>query len=102
MTWCHAGAPTRTGFAVCTLRAGHPVDLGRLHLDTVLNRSFPDADVTYRSPFVSTVETEPVVGQCTGCGSIEVVLDRVSGHTDLSAIGESAQYPFGYGCELCS
>ena len=44
----------------------------------------------------------PVYGQCTACGAIEVALHNVTHHRDLSAIGESPRYPFGYGCELCS
>ena len=45
---------------------------------------------------------EPVAGQCTACGSVEVALVRVAGVRDLSGIGESAEYPTGYGCEVCS
>jgi hypothetical protein len=41
-------------------------------------------------------------GLCTGCGSVEVELDRVTGTRDLSSIGESATYPVGYGCAVCS
>lgn len=41
-------------------------------------------------------------GKCTRCGSIEVALDEATGTTDFSYIGESAKYPTGYGCELCS
>lgn len=41
-------------------------------------------------------------GKCLGCGSVEVMLDRVTGTTDLSSIGESATYPVGYGCVVCS
>ena len=43
-----------------------------------------------------------VTGKCTACGAVEVVLDNVTGTTDLSGIGESATYPTGYGCEVCS
>jgi len=31
-----------------------------------------------------------------------VFLVNATGVRDLSAIGESANYPTGYGCELCS
>jgi hypothetical protein len=56
------------------------------------------------APKVSTVETFRAtrIGQCTCCGAIEVVLDKVHGFVDCSVIGESARYPVGYGCELCS
>lgn len=40
-------------------------------------------------------------GACTACGAIEVALHRQMGTRDLSAIGESATYPTGHGCELC-
>lgn len=42
------------------------------------------------------------IGACTACGSVEVVLDEATGTRDLSDIGESAAYPTGHGCELCS
>lgn len=42
-----------------------------------------------------------VYGMCTRCGSIEVKLTKKDGTRDLSKIGESPVYPFGYGCELC-
>lgn len=41
-------------------------------------------------------------GACLSCGSIEVALDRVTGHRDLSDMGESPTYPVGYGCVVCS
>jgi hypothetical protein len=41
-------------------------------------------------------------GRCLACGAIEVNLNRVDGYDDLSSIGESPAYPYGYGCELCS
>lgn len=41
-------------------------------------------------------------GLCTACGSIEVALVKVTGTRDLSGIGESAEYPTGYGCEVCA
>lgn len=44
----------------------------------------------------------PNYGLCTACGAVEVALKRVTGTRDLSSIGESASYPTGYGCELCS
>jgi hypothetical protein len=43
----------------------------------------------------------PTAGYCTACGSIEVILNEVTGIRDFSDIGESAQYPTGYGCEVC-
>lgn len=42
------------------------------------------------------------IGMCTACGAVEVVLDHPTGARDLSGIGESARYPTGYGCEVCS
>lgn len=46
---------------------------------------------------------EPVYGKCLHCGSVETALIfGVRGHLDLSDIGESPEYPYGYGCELCA
>lgn len=47
------------------------------------------------------IEYRTVAGKCTACGSVEVLLDAVTGTTDLSSIGESATYPTGYGCQVC-
>lgn len=44
----------------------------------------------------------PKVGMCTACGSVEVALNAATGTRDLSAIGEDAAYPTGYGCEVCA
>ena len=44
----------------------------------------------------------PTYGMCTGCGSVEVALAKVTGTRDLSAMGEAAAYPTGYGCEVCA
>lgn len=44
----------------------------------------------------------PVYGMCTACKAIEVALNEQQGTRDFSDIGESAHYPTGYGCELCS
>lgn len=41
-------------------------------------------------------------GGCLLCGCVEVRLDNVTGHRDLSDMGESGCYPVGYGCEMCS
>ena len=41
-------------------------------------------------------------GKCLSCGSVEIELNSVSCHLDLSDIGESDHYPAGYGCEVCS
>lgn len=41
-------------------------------------------------------------GLCTQCGSVEVELVKQTGTRDLSSIGESAEYPTGRGCEVCS
>lgn len=41
-------------------------------------------------------------GMCIRCGAVETLLNKVTGHRDLSAIGEHPAYPTGYGCELCS
>ena len=46
--------------------------------------------------------SDQVVGMCTHCGAIEVYLVKATGVRDFSGIGESANYPTGYGCELCS
>jgi len=43
-----------------------------------------------------------VYGMCTACGSVEVALDKPTGTRNLSHIGESANYPVGYGCVVCS
>lgn len=43
-----------------------------------------------------------VYGMCLHCGSVEVELNNQTGTKDLSDIGESASYPVGYGCEVCS
>lgn len=45
---------------------------------------------------------EPVYGFCTACRSVEVRLNEATGTRDLSSMGESADYPTGYGCELCA
>lgn len=45
---------------------------------------------------------EPVYGMCTACGAVEVALNRVTGTRNLAAVGESAAYPTGYGCEVCA
>ncbi len=44
----------------------------------------------------------PTYGMCTHCGAVEVELVHVDGWRDLSDIGESKDYPVGYGCEVCS
>ena len=38
-------------------------------------------------------------GHCTHCGSVEIELVQVDGWRDLDGHEE---YPYGYGCELCS
>lgn len=43
-----------------------------------------------------------IAGMCTACGSFEVNLVEQTGIRDLSDIGESSEYPTGYGCEVCS
>lgn len=50
----------------------------------------------------ASVPPSPKVGRCIACGSVEVMLDDATSTVDLSAIGESATYPTGYGCEVCS
>ena len=47
------------------------------------------------------VRPAPAIGWCTACGSIEVVLNAITGTRDFSHLGESDAYPTGYGCELC-
>lgn len=44
----------------------------------------------------------PSYGLCTACGSVEVLLVKPTGTRDLSRIGESPEYPTGYGCEVCA
>ena len=46
--------------------------------------------------------SERVHGMCLACRSIEVELNEATGTRDFSNIGESAEYPIGYGCEVCS
>lgn len=43
-----------------------------------------------------------VAGLCRACGSVEVLLIKADGTRDMTWCGESAQYPTGYGCEVCS
>jgi hypothetical protein len=45
---------------------------------------------------------DPVYGQCTHCGAVEVELAEVTGYRDFSPLGEPDRYPVGYGCELCA
>ncbi|MDR6861955.1 hypothetical protein [Phycicoccus sp. 3266] len=47
------------------------------------------------------VERPATYGLCTHCGSVEVRLVNPTGTRDLSSIGEAADYPTGYGCEVC-
>lgn len=47
-------------------------------------------------------EKTRISGMCTKCGAIETYLTAVTGTRDFSAIGEAADYPTGYGCELCA
>lgn len=49
-----------------------------------------------------TYGREPAHGMCTACGAVEVALNRATGTRDLSDIGEAADYPTGYGCEVCA
>lgn len=51
---------------------------------------------------MSTNTKSPVYGFCSHCGSVEVELNRQDGVRDFSGIGESAEYPTGFGCEVCS
>ena len=52
---------------------------------------------------VTTTNAEVrVYGMCAACGSVEVALDSPTGTRDFSMIGEPAEYPVGYGCEVCS
>lgn len=48
-----------------------------------------------------TEQSQPTWGLCTRCGGLEVALTKATGIRDFSRIGESAEYPTGYGCELC-
>jgi hypothetical protein len=49
------------------------------------------------------LEEAPITyGWCTACHSGEVALNKVTGTRDLSHLGESPNYPTGYGCEVCS
>lgn len=48
-------------------------------------------------------DVDRVYGMCTHCGAVEVrLILPISGYRDFSDIGESANYPTGYGCEVCS
>jgi hypothetical protein len=49
-----------------------------------------------------TAKRPATTGWCTSCGSVEVALAEVTGSRDLTAFGESATYPTGFGCEVCS
>jgi hypothetical protein len=49
-----------------------------------------------------TNNIRPVYGMCTACGSVEVELMSATGQRDLSHMGESPNYPTGYGCEVCA
>jgi hypothetical protein len=51
---------------------------------------------------VEAVSDREVYGMCTACGSVETALVEATGTRDLSSIGESADYPTGYGCGLCA
>lgn len=51
---------------------------------------------------MSDDQSEPVYGSCTHCGSVEVRLFQPHGFRDLSYMGESHDYPIGYGCEVCA
>jgi NTP pyrophosphatase (non-canonical NTP hydrolase) len=44
----------------------------------------------------------PRRGWCMICGRVDVALDQITGYRDRSDKGESARYPVGYGCEVCS
>ncbi len=44
---------------------------------------------------------ESVYGKCLSCGAIEAKLNKQTTTLDYSSIGESSQYPAGYGCEFC-
>lgn len=59
------------------------------------------SDVGRMPPEDRSVGRPPVYGMCTHCGSVEVLLDKATGTRDLSGMGESSEYPTGYGCEVC-
>lgn len=62
----------------------------------------PIVTKTWHEPLLTATEPEvPQYGMCLCCGAIEVRLNVVVGHRDLSRIGESDRYPVGSGCELC-
>lgn len=46
-------------------------------------------------------EQPAIYGKCTACGAIETKLNQKTHTIDYSNIGESAEYPAGFGCELC-
>jgi hypothetical protein len=58
--------------------------------------------VAYPHPDCDLHGLPATYGKCLACGSVEVRLNKVTCHVDLSDIGESDSYPAGYGCEVCS
>lgn len=72
-------------------------------LRTVMATSATGSSVTtVYCPDATATPAEPTYGMCTACGAVEVALVKPSGTRDLSAIGEHAAYPTGYGCEGCA
>jgi len=60
-----------------------------------------DALRAYEATPYSDDNDEEVYGLCLACGSVEVRLLKATGVRDMSAIGESSEYPCGYGCAVC-
>lgn len=56
---------------------------------------------SYTAPCPKCRPTQPTYGKCRACGAVEVRLTAADGTINLNAIGESARYPTGYGCEAC-
>ena len=87
---CFDRNPRNRGM-VCTRVAGHDGDDHAVSAEPTAGR-WPQQP----APEV------PAYGMCTACGAVEVALVQVTGTRDLSGIGESAEYPTGDGCEVCS
>lgn len=60
-----------------------------------------DKEDEYLESFLLVETKEAIYGLCLNCGAIEAKLDKPTGTRDFSKIGESANYPTGYGCEFC-
>lgn len=73
-----------------------------IEIDPVTRVGHLEIDGEHYVANVPEKDAGPTYGLCSACNSIEVALLEVTGIRDFSDIGESARYPVGYGCELCS